>query len=263
MVVLNPPFSCRGAKKFEVQFGESKVSCSQALAFVLSSLGYLSATGQLLAILPVGCLRSEKDASAWHAIRRVCHVDNLARNGHKTFTGWSPKTVIVRITPRRRARVFAKSGVNGENPKGTPVQLFRGKISMHTLNGNGQGDSVPLVHSTEMEKSGLNLQRRSVLANGAKTIVGPCVLIQRVGLPHPSKIQAYTNRQPIALSDCLIAVKCGRVSDAEQVKARLLEHWREVEQCYGGTCARYITLRSLQGMLRRLGFVATIDDSAK
>lgn len=257
LVLLNPPFSCRGARKFKTQFCGAEISCSLALAFVITSLTYLSNRGQLLAILPIGCLHSEKDKAAWAAIRSMFRVEHLAQNGHKTFSGWSPKTAIVRIS---RGRLAPASGVSGATRKlkrradGISFQLFRGKISMHTLNGNTKGTAIPLIHSTELGKTSVDLMRRSFDVTKTKSICGPAVLIQRVGLPDPTKIQLYLKPTPIALSDCIIAIRCKSAGEAETMKNRLVLNWQSLEERYGGTCARYITLNSLRDFLLMLGF---------
>jgi len=258
LVLLNPPFSCRGARKFEVHFFGVEISCSLALAFVLTSLTYLSSYGQLLAILPIGCITSEKDAIAWKAIRSMFSIEKLAENDHQAFSGWSPKTVIVRITRRRRR--FSKNGgvIRQQKPSGSnvaqiPVVLFRGKIPMYTLNGATESSRIPLIHSTELQKDGLDLDRRTFGLSKTKSICGPAVLIQRVGLPNPAKIQTYLRAAPVALSDCIVAIRCKSISEAKTVKDRLLANWKWVEASYGGTCARYITLNSLRALLPTLG----------
>ena len=259
LVLLNPPFSCRGARKFKTEFFDAEISCSLALAFVITSLTYLSSRGQLLAILPIGCLHSEKDKAAWTAIRSMFRVEHLAQNGHKTFSGWSPKTAIVRISriSKRTTALDASSTtrkLKGSRADGISVNLFRGKISMHTLNGNTERNIIPLIHSTELRKTGVDLNQRSFHLTKTKSICGPAVLIQRVGLPDPKKIQLYLESTPVALSDCIIAIRCRSIGEAKTVKDRLLANWQRLEERYGGTCARYITLNSLRDFLLTLGF---------
>jgi len=42
LILMNPPFSCRGARKYEVEFEASVFRCGLALAFVLESLRFLA-----------------------------------------------------------------------------------------------------------------------------------------------------------------------------------------------------------------------------
>lgn len=264
LVLLNPPFSCRGNARVIVNFNGTEIRCGVALAFVLISITYLSADGQLIAVLPAGCIQSQKDAAAWEAVRKICHVKVVAKNGHKTFSGWSPKTVIVRLkmrpagnAARRRINTIRNNGHRARRRK-IAVSIFRGKISMPDLNGNKTKRTVPLVHSTELEKDGVNLLRRQVDAT-LKSVRGPAVLIQRVGRPEVSKILTYFDEEPIVISDCVIALKCGTADKARVVKNSMVKNWETIERMYGGTCARYITVDSLCELLSRLGFEITVE----
>jgi hypothetical protein len=263
LVLLNPPFSCRGNTRVLVNFNGTEIRCGVALAFVLTSITFLCSDGQLIAVLPAGCLQSQKDAAAWEAIRKVCHVKVVGENGHRTFSGWSPKTVIVRLKMRpARNRARRRSNIASNNGHLTmrrriSVSVFRGKISMPDLNGNKAKRTVPLVHSTELEKSGVNLSRRRVDAK-LKSVRGPAVLLQRVGRPDVGKILPYFEEKPIVLSDCVIALKCGTTDEARVVKTTMVKNWEKIERAYGGTCARYITVDSLCDLLNSFGFEAAV-----
>lgn len=263
LVLLNPPFSCRGNTRITVHFNGVEIKCSLALAFVLTSITFLAPNGQLVAVLPAGCLQSQKDTSAWEAIRKVCRIEEVGENGHRTFTGWSPKTVIVRLTMQiagnksKRKKVSSNNGHSAKR-RNITVSIFRGKISMNTLNGTKANKTVPLVHSTELGKTGLNLSSRKVDAK-LKSISGPAVLIQRVGRPDVNKILPYFDEKPIALSDCVIGLKCETSSHAQIIKSIFVKNWERIERKYGGTCARYITINSLCELLRSFGVDATID----
>jgi hypothetical protein len=264
LALLNPPFSCRGNARVIVNFNGHEIRCGMAMAFVLISITYLSADGQLIAVLPAGCIQSQKDATAWEAVRKMCHVKVVGKNGHKTFSGCSPKTVIVRLkmrpvgsTARRRSSTVINNGHIARRRK-IAVCIFRGKLSMHELNGNKAKQTLPLIHSTELEKTGVNLLRRQVDAK-LKSVRGPAVLIHRVGLPDVNKILPYLDQNPIVLSDCVIALKCGTADEARVVKTAMVKNWEKIEQRYGGTCARYITVDSLHELLNSFGFDATVE----
>lgn len=263
VALLNPPFSCRGNTRITVDFNGIEIKCSLALAFVLNSITFLAPDGQLVAVLPAGCLNSQRDILAWEAIRKVCRIEAVGENGDRTFSGWSPKTVIVRLTilpvgHKTRRKDTSINGSPNARRRNIAVTIYRGKISMHTLNGYKARKRVPLIHSTEMEKTGLNLSRRYVSIK-LKSISGPAVLVQRVGRPDVNKILPYLTKQPIALSDCVIGIKCKTVDDAQVIKSALVKNWEKLEQKYTGTCARYITLDSLCELLEGFGFKAAID----
>jgi tRNA1(Val) A37 N6-methylase TrmN6 len=52
LVVMNPPFSCRGGRRHHVQAFGTAIPCSLSMSFVLISAEYLHERGQLIAILP-------------------------------------------------------------------------------------------------------------------------------------------------------------------------------------------------------------------
>lgn len=56
LVILNPPFSCRGGKKVVASTSGISVKCSVGLAFVVNSIDYLTVGGTLVVILPLGSL---------------------------------------------------------------------------------------------------------------------------------------------------------------------------------------------------------------
>ena len=258
VVILNPPFSCRGAKTILTNLGDKILRTSIAMAFVVSALRYLGNGGQLIAILPSGCLQSQKDDVAWQAIRETCRVEVLGQHGHKTFSGWTPKTSIVRITKRsRRVRVRSEHQRQTmvDSSSSAAVKLFRGRISMHTLNGYKVKSPIPLVHTTELRPEGIDVGRRFLdkSQTSNKTISGPSVLLQRVGSPDFRKIQLYLSKDPIALSDCVIGLKCDTAQDAIVVKDSLVREWGRLESKFSGTCAKYITLRRLNELLIALG----------
>lgn len=80
LVVLNPPFSCRGGTRWAICTDGQTLTCSLAMFFVLGSLDFLSESGVLVAVVPVGCLKSEKDAAAWNTISIDLCNDNVTRH---------------------------------------------------------------------------------------------------------------------------------------------------------------------------------------
>jgi hypothetical protein len=74
-----------------------------------------------------------------------------------------------------------------------------------------------------------------------------------------SKILPYFDEEPIVISDCVIALKCGTADKARVVKNSMVKNWETIERMYGGTCARYITVDSLRELLNGLGFEVTVE----
>ena len=85
LVLLNPPFSCRGGKRVSARVGGLTSECSPGLAFVVNSIDYLTEGGELIAVLPQGSLTSERDAATWALLRRIGDTEVLKNNGFGTF----------------------------------------------------------------------------------------------------------------------------------------------------------------------------------
>lgn len=254
LAVINPPFSYRGGQHWKVSVNGSTINCSLAMAFVLNSLAFLVKGGEILAILPAGSLHSEKDKSAWQILRQLCRCKIFPTNGHRAFRQCSPRTNFVRLALRSCEMSFSskilKAPHTRRNGEGTLVSIVRGTIPIHSLNGK-PAKPIPLIHSTELNGT-LNLSRRRVSAS-EKSMIGPAVLLSRVGQPKRNKISLYLARRPIVLSDCVLALKCRKSSDAKAVQRRLIKEWSTVEKRYGGTCAPYITIGALAELLTGFG----------
>ena len=61
LIVFNPPFTCKGSTLCRIEFDGHLFKCSTALMFLTEALGYLNEAGVMYAILPIGCLCSQKD----------------------------------------------------------------------------------------------------------------------------------------------------------------------------------------------------------
>lgn len=259
LVLLNPPFSYRGGKYWIATVGSRSVRCSLALAFVITSLKYLARRGKIVAVLPAGCLTSEKDRGAWRELNAVCETEVLDANGRHTFVGCYPNTVIVRFRLRPRVQPLPDNASNCKppSPNAISVRVHRGSTQMHTVNGELASRSNVLVHSTELKAGSVELSDRRI--DGGRLVLGPSVLLPRVGQPNKSKVALFAEDTPIVLSDCVIALKCNHIRAARKVKEIIVENWTLIEKRYGGTCAKYITVADLSEILRHLGLSVSLD----
>ena len=259
LVLLNPPFSLRGGQRWTVTIGEAEVQCSIALAFVIACLPYLAPDGQIVAILPIGSICSERDKFAWEKLREVCLIKEIQKNSHNAFGGCSANTVIMRLILRTEPQHEACLEAPVIRPnfsfpeKGVPITLFRGKVPKCEADKEKPCTPLPYIHSTSLQATGIDI-RESKVDSKHTSIKGPAVLLSRVGTPNVSKIQIYNSRCPIVLSDCVIALLCKSLQDAELVQATLLEQWEFLKSYYSGTGAVHITLHSLTQVLNQLGF---------
>ena len=86
-VLLNPPFSCRGARREQVSLGGERLTCSVAMAFILTAVKYLSPNGQIVAVAPRGMEKAERDEAAWDLLRSMGTVEILGYPDRGAFPG--------------------------------------------------------------------------------------------------------------------------------------------------------------------------------
>jgi predicted RNA methylase len=257
LIILNPPFSCRGSKVWTTKLGDFALKTSISVAFVLRALSCLSPGGQLLAILPTGSIHSQKDRLAWKVIRCLCECDILGANDRRTFRFCSPHTVSVRLTLRLKPLPLSQSGDQKriEVGRSKDVIVFsRGNVDMARLSKRKVQRGVSLIHTTEMNGHRVQFSRKITPAKRLRLFKGPVVLIPRVGNPRRDKIVLYTSRRKIAVSMCVLTLSCENKATAKRVYQSLISNWKAVEKQYTGTGARYLTLERLQELLIGFGF---------
>lgn len=256
LVLLNPPFSYRGWQSWSVRFGGEDVSCSRSMAFILRGIEMLVRGGQLAAVIPAGSLTSQKDEQAWAQVRETCDVDVVAEYDKRTFAGYYPRTVLVRITrDLRMKRADDQTGrvaVLVEPQRDSLLTVVRGWIPMHTLGRPRSGEVLPLIHSKDLGRGGAPFREGRVRSPVA--VQGPGVLMPRVGQPSPDNLSIIYGDTKVALSDCVIALLTATAAEAVMLHQSLVRCWPQIEACFGGTCARYITLQKLGIALKGCGF---------
>jgi hypothetical protein len=263
LILLNPPFSCRGNRAWAVELGGRKLRCGLALAFVVTALPFMHPCGELIAVMPRGCLQTEKDKHAWMAVRRTHSVELLSSHGRSTFDGCFPHTVVLRISPLSRngsSMVTTTDEAIQSLPWTGPrlaARIVRGNLPMHLASSPLDGGCVPLVHSTELGPKGPDLGKRWARPD-FRQIRGPAVLLARVGLPRRESVCIYKKRTRILLSDCVFALLTRDQDEAKHLHRIILNNWQSVKAHYGGTCAPYLTLASLRDLLTGLGVDAAV-----
>ena len=265
LVLLNPPFSCRGGKRISASLGDVSSKCSLGLAFVVNSIEYLTEGGELIAVLPQGSLTSEKDATTWSLLRRMGETEILKTNGLRTFARAAVRTAVVRfqkrhtwVKPEPSPVVNARSASNDLHPT---VQIVRGTTQMNEIQrGEGYTDSFPFIHSTHLQDFTVS-SHCEVRGRPGRCAAGPMVLLPRVGQPKRSKVVQYPYSDAFMLSDCVIALMCPSPDKAELLWSDLQSNWSLLEREYVGSGARYITNRRLSDLLTRLGYFPLIASS--
>lgn len=252
LVLLNPPFSCRGGTRQSIRTLHFAVTCSVSMAFVLEAFEYLRIGGELVALLPAGSLTSQKDREAWAQLRRRANINILSRYGSRTFGAWAPSTVLLRVVKEGSAKklTHAESASLALNPRhAAKVLVKRGCLQMHRL----EEGKLQLAHSTDLRNYGIEDSGRRVQST-TSTVSGWFVALCRVGSPRKDKIAIHYALNPMALSDCIIAICCENQTTAKRLHRKLIAHWGKISNLYSGTGAKYITLSNLLQLLATIGY---------
>ena len=266
LVLLNPPFSCRGGKRISATVGGTTSECSPGLAFVVNSIDYMTEGGELIAVLPQGSLTSERDAATWALLSRMGYTEVLKNNGFGTFARAEVRTAVVRFQKRHSLVKAEPSPVlNTCNASRQellpPVRIVRGTTQMNEIQrGEGYTDSIAFIHSTHLQDFTVSSHYK-VCGGLGRCAVGPMVLLPRVGQPKRSKVARYPDPDVFMLSDCVIALMCPSPKMAELLWSDLQSNWNLLEQEYVGSGARYITNRRLSSLLTRLGYFPLVGSS--
>ena len=255
--LLNPPFSCRGARREQVSLGDKHLTCSIAMAFILTAVEYLTPDGQIIAVAPRGVEKSERDEAAWEFLHSMGTVEIVGYPDRGTFPGTALRSLLLRFTmgPSTVVRQRTSRNLVATQGKRPVVSLVRGTVQMHRAGNTSVG--MPLVHTTNLSNGQLRPELRRTNVPG-RSCCGPVILVPRVGRPMLSKVVRLALRSDLMLSDCVIALECDSEDDSVKVQRVIEERWEEFEDSYGGSCAPYISLKALQNVLDRFGFQSEV-----
>lgn len=256
VVVLNPPFSCRGNARFPVDLDGKMFRGSKALTFFARSIAYLHKCGEMVAVLPASCVTSEKDAELLRYLRSRYCVEVVGDVHRAVFDGRAVSVVIVRLSRRDDAELE----VEPTRPSAlrcttsANVEIMRGSCPVHLAKREIGG--VPLIHTTNLVNGSLKAPFL-LTSRVSRILTGPVVLIPRVGKPCETKI-CFMESGTAVLSDCVIALRSAPAGREVELFHILREKWGSLRRMYGGSCAPYTTLDALQYALYDLGFSARI-----
>lgn len=258
VVLLNPPFTCRGNSRHAVMLDDARFEGSKALVFVARALRFLATGGELLAILPASCLTSQRDANLYAALQADYSISQVGEIQRNAFAGCSVCVALVRI---RKRSVKAKPV--RRRPSAPPVvmktygaQLMRGNTPMHRTSLTPIG--LPIIHTVDLRNEAS--AGRHWTTYSRRIVQGPVVLLPRVGRPDLSKIVGVNVEQTV-LSDCVIAIKTTPAGHEQELLRLLRSNWVDLRGIYGGSCAPYITLDDLAHFLMRFGISSEITDT--
>lgn len=242
LILLNPPFSYRGRYRYYDSKLNTHIQCPKAIAFLITSLPFLSEEGKIVALIPEGALYGETSQEAWEYICSTSKINIISEFCHNAFSNCSARTILISIEKSNggTSNIFSPT-------KKSKFTITRGNTSMHTIH-EDNSNGTPLVHSTSLTHSGLKL-------NGvcgthlSRTVSGPVVLIQRVGNVCQHKVILYTRAEAVSLSDCIFAIEVASTNEGLAVVDFIKSNWAGFTEQYKGTCAKHITTSRLHNFL--------------
>jgi len=242
LILLNPPFTCKGSTIHKVIFDGVNYNVSAAMFFLLNSIKYLTPNGIILAILPISTAYSQKDAKIWNVLKEKYNISILEERDKQYFKAcYPPNIIIVSLNDFSiKKQAIPK---NGFDLKVKIETIIRGQLSMNEIIEDPSSNNL-LIHSTNLR----NNQIVNVIykvKNNYPLVYGPGVVIHRVGSPKPTKVCTLKKNENYILSDCLIFIKTETLIDSKNLKKYILSNWSSFERLYKGTGAKYITLDRL------------------
>lgn len=244
LVLLNPPFNQDDIRLLHWNNCSENIQSSISLSFVYYSMHFLKENGYLIAILPNGCLTSDRDRLAFEFLSRKYTLEVVNKNCDSSFKNANPRVSIVKIKNTKPNTLnyltIDKSVIMRR------LDIVRGNIQMHKVKSNKESEYYyPLVHTTNLKKGQVEVGKK-IISSSTKIIRGPAVLLPRIGSFDQDKICYLPTHSEVAISDCIFAIVCDNEFQAEEVRAFLLETWVSFKDIYSGTGALYTTLSKLK-----------------
>ena len=243
LILLNPPFTCKGSIIEHVNLGGQDLKVSTAMLFLMRALRFLSDNGGLYAIMPISIIYSEKDKQAWDYLKKYYHACVLEEPSRVYFSKkCSPNVALVYVGK------YEQKGVEFNvltNFKHLAIQsVTRGSIRMNDIVYSKKRSAVPLIHTTNLQDGTLVNLKKIVLEQ--EGISGFGVIIPRVCNPNKNKIVILADARQYALSDCVMFLETPTLEDAVEVRNYILTNWENFKMIYKGTGAQYTTLKRVK-----------------
>jgi hypothetical protein len=243
LVLLNPPFSCKGGTYLIVKLEDEEVRCRTALAFVVNALKYLKSDGILIAILPLSILKSEVDKKVISFLKEKWNIDFGTRLDRNSFVGCSPNSVVFTLSKKTDNYRLAYEDHSYKLDLSLNIKILRGSTQMHKTLKSGR---YPVIHSTNIRNGELEKKELKYINTKTKYVQGTFLCIPRVGLPNKGKIVIISVHDEYILSDCLYGIKTSNATGLLSMKDAILNNWQTFQALYDSTCAPYVTLKQLE-----------------
>lgn len=242
IILLNPPFTCKGSTIHSVIFNNIEYHMSTAMAFLVKSISYLNAEGVLYAILPQSIAYSEKDEKIRQYLYRKYNFKIFEELNNQGFKNCSPNIVLAVINDKN---IIAKNMSFHQIKNGIDrLEVQRGTLSTHKIK-ISKANSLHFIHTTNLKNNKIKNLKIKVSDNFSK-IKGPALLINRVGQPDVRKICIVNPKEEYVLSDCIIGLKVKTMKDCQLLKKAIIDNWTSFANLYKGTGAKYVTVKRIK-----------------
>ena len=244
LIVLNPPFTCKGSVAENLEFEGEVFRVSTAMFFLMRSLKYIAPNGGLYAILPISCVYSIKDRKAWNYLKEHYNACILEESNKVSFTSkCAPNIVLVYVGHYKVKGIIKTASFDFSSLMVTSI--VRGSIRMQNLKFSNSRNSVPLIHTTNLKK-GKFIGLENILVQRNLLVRGSGVVIPRVCNPSPDKIVMLDEDTTYILSDCVIAIMTKNSDNARNIQECIIKNWDDFVMVYKGTGAQYTTIERLK-----------------
>lgn len=243
LVLLNPPFSCKGGKTHEINLCNQNFKVSTSMKFLSESIKYISDKGCLLAIMPISICYSQKDRKFLDYLIENYHFNVLEIPNGKFFKNCSPSIVLISLNIKKNNKQ-----INNQNISlgFSNIEIYRGKISVFKAKYHNKG--IEFIHSTNLKENKIIDVSKKVKTKSS-IIKGPAILIPRVGKPSKSKICLLQSEKKYALSDCVLAIKFKNKTNINKLYKKMISNVVYFNNLYIGTGAKYITIERLRNFI--------------
>lgn len=261
VVLLNPPFTCRGNSRHTVAVFETTFAGSRALTFAARALQYVKKGGELVALLPASVLTSEKDSRLLNSIRSAFTVTQIGNAYRTAFASHRVSVVMMKFEHHLAPPPPLEStNASAVTPQRYQAVIRCGRLPVHQAIAMERG--LRYVHTVDLKNG--KIRRNSLLVSATRSVTdGPVVLFPRVGMPAKEKI-VFLAKGRVVLSDCVIGIESHPRGHEKELADLLVSNWSDVAATFGGSCAPYTTLRRVREMLNRFGIISYLaKDYAK
>jgi tRNA1(Val) A37 N6-methylase TrmN6 len=247
IILLNPPFTCKGATISTVNFEDNIFKMSTAMSFLIASIPYLRENGSIYAILPQSVAYSEKDAKIWQYLSEYYGLQILEERHNKDFHKCTPNTILISLTTKGEKKATCTQKRDKPQPNLVhPSRILRGQISMYQKeNYISEEGIIPLVHTTNMKNNAISGIEYHLLSE-TSIVHGPALLLPRVGNYGINKIVIIDEKKKCSISDCVIAFEFHNLKGCRELFDYISKNWDSFLEIYKGTGAKYTTLKRIR-----------------